>query len=457
MGLHLHGFIPGVLYVAGIIIFFVSAFKRPEVGLYFIVPLLPLQTLRFRLHEFPLGAQWVDLILLGVMIGVIRKKYSVFGKSPLRWWLLAFAVVSYIALWRGTFFINANLPLWFDEDRLSDWKNYMVIYLLFFLTLASIRNVKQMQVLLLLMCISITLIDRSVINTMKGRDMSTFSDDIREGGPMGYTGANGLAALEAQFTAFLMGLYSVQKKIWPRLGYLALIGTGLVTLMYTFSRGGYLAVLAGACCVGLLKNRKILVLVAIFLVTWQALVPNAVKERVVTTKGDNGELEPSAGDRITLWQNAVEIIKSDPIVGTGYDTYKYMHAVGPYSDTHNYYIKVLLELGLIGMLIFLGILSRMFMAGFQLFRAAVSSDFMRGLGLGVIGMLIAALVNNAFGDRWTYIEEMGFTWVLVAMAVRCKMILDEQSEGVPNTSQSPEEQDGLQPLGETADGSFSYS
>jgi len=67
MGLHLPGLLSGLfpllLYIAGLATFFASAFWRPEIGIYYIVPLLPLQTLRFRLHEYPLGAQWIDLML----------------------------------------------------------------------------------------------------------------------------------------------------------------------------------------------------------------------------------------------------------------------------------------------------------------------------------------------------------------------------------------------------------
>jgi O-antigen ligase len=432
MGLHiLSGQTPLLLYVAGLAAFLASAFWRPEIGIYYIVPLLPLQTVRFKLHEFPLGAQWIDLMLLGVLIGVLRKRNSILTKTALRRWLLAFAIVSYISLWRGALFLGLHLPLWFDDARLSNWKNYMVIFLLFFLVLASIKQLRQMQVLLILMCLAVALLDRSVINTMSHRDLSTFSYDIREEGAMGYAGVNGLAALEAQLSVFLLGMYSYQKKVLTKLICLALLGANLMTLMYTFSRGGYAAILVGACFIGIVKNKKLLLLLLIFLITWQGLVPNAVKERVLMTRGEQGELDPSAGARVEIWENAVEIIKGDLIFGTGFDTYRFLHAVGPYEDTHNYYIKVLLEMGLIGLVIFIGVVTQMFRVGYRLFKSAPPDDFIRGLGLGLLGMLVATLVSNAFGDRWTYIEETGFTWAIVAMAIRCQMIVDEQtaSEG----------------------------
>jgi len=439
MGLHVSGLLSGLapllLYFAGLAVFLASAFWRPEIGIYYIVPLIPLQTLRYKLHEFPLGAQWIDLMLLGVAIGVLRKGGSIFTKTSLRRWLLALAVLTYFSLWQGAFFLHFPFPLWFDDRRVSDWKNYMVIFLLFFLALAAIKTTKQMRILLLIMCLSILVLNRSYLNTARQRDFSTFSYDIRDEGMMGYAGVNGLAALEAQFSVFLLGLYSMHKKTLPKIGYLLVLGTCLTSLTYTLSRGGYAAALIGALFIGVVKNRKIILILLLFLFTWQTIVPNAVRERVFMTRDSSGQLDPSAGDRVTLWENAMEIIRGNPAIGTGFDTYKFMHAVGPYEDTHNYYVKIMLEMGIVGLLVFLGIISKIFGAGYSLFCTELADDFLHGLGLGLAGMVVATMVANAFGDRWTYIEETGFMWVIAAMAIRGKMIAsehapDEQNVGV---------------------------
>lgn len=428
MGLyHFSGYTSLVLYIAGWVAFLASAFWKPEIGIYYIVPLLPLQTVRYKLHDFFLGAQWIDLMLLGVIIGLLRQGDPVILKNPLRKWIFGLSVLTYVSLWQGAFFLGSPLPLWFDDARLSDWKNYMVIFLLFFLVLASIKNVKQMQILIFLVCLSMLALNRNYINTMRQRDFSTFSYDVRDEGTMGYAGVNGLAALEAQVSVFLLGLYSFYKNAKARLAILVLLATCLVALMYTLSRGGYAALLVGVLFLGIVKSRKLLVVLAIFLLTWTAFVPNAVRERVLTTKNSNGELEASAGSRVTLWENAAEIIRSNPAIGTGYDTYKFMHAVGPYEDTHNYYVKVMLETGILGFILFIAIISRMFAAGFSLFRTIEAEDFLRGIGLGAAGMMIATMVANVFGDRWTYIEETGFTWVFVAMALRGMIIAKDSA------------------------------
>ena len=433
--IHPTNFAPTVLYLLGIWVFFYSASKHPEAGLYYIVPLLPLQTLRFKLHDFPLGAQWIDLMLLGCMIGAWRQGQSIFPKTGLSRLVLILAVVTYISLWRGSFFLDGALPLWFSDPRVSDWKNYLVIPLLFYVTTACIRDKKQMKILLFCMCLTLLSLNRAFINTMSHRDMSAFSYDIRDAGAMGYAGVNGLAALEACISVFLMSMYSIHKEKWPRIGYLFMLGTCLVALMYTMSRGGYAALLLGTLFVGLLKNKKLLLVLIVFLFTWQTLVPPAVRERVFMTHDDNGQLDPSAGDRVKLWENAVGYIKANPVFGVGFDTYKFMHALGPYEDTHNYYIKVMLEQGIIGLSIFLAILFNLFSRGFRLYRTS-SDHFARGLGFGLAAMVLACAVTNLFGDRWTYIEETGYMWVITGFVARCQMLAEVEHEREPDAADS---------------------
>ena len=64
--------------------------------------------------------------------------------------------------------------------------------------------------------------------------------------------------------------------------------------MYTFSRGSYLALLLSILCLGLLKDRKLLVLLGVFLLTWQTVVPAPVRDRVMMTQNRNGVLEDSS-------------------------------------------------------------------------------------------------------------------------------------------------------------------
>src|SRR5260370_17144331 len=91
-----------------------------------------------------------------------------------------------------------------------------------------------------------------------------------------------------------------------------LVGLTVFATMYTFSRGAYLAILFSVFVLGVMKDRKLLLIGAIFLVTWQAVVPTAVRQRVTMTQNANGKLEDSANEPVNLWQAAEESILTHP-------------------------------------------------------------------------------------------------------------------------------------------------
>jgi O-antigen ligase len=429
-GLGLEGYFQHFAYAGAICIFLLSVLWRPDVGLYYLALLLPLQTWRYRLHGFFLGELLIDFLLLGIILGlVIHNRGRVFTRTPWNRLLLLFAAYHYISLWMGTFYLGADLPLWFDDRRLSDWKNYMVMPLICLVTISAIKNTRQMKILILVMSLSTLLVNKSIYGVMSGRDLSTFSYGLRYAGPLGYAGENGLAAFASQTALLLLGLYAFEKRLFWKLALLGVVASSLYSLLFSFSRGGYIGFLGGLFFLGVFKERKLLVVIACVLIGWQTLLPTSVQQRVSMTYDESGALESSAADRVLLWEDAAQLFQNQPIWGTGLETYEYMHRLGAYTDTHNYYLKVLVEMGLIGLFLLVWLLKNAFSAGWQLFRSA-EDDFLKSLGLGVAAMILCAAIVNFFGDRWVRLQVNGFLWALVGCAVRGQLLTWEQQARV---------------------------
>jgi putative inorganic carbon (HCO3(-)) transporter len=404
---------PLVLYLGAIAAFLVSVFWKPEIGLYYVVPLLPMQTARYWIHVYPFGEKLLDVLLLGVLLGLVfHCKRPIFVSSPMNKAILIFSILLYISLWQGAFFLGGPLPISISDPRFSDWKNYVEMMLLCPVVAAAIRKPKQMTILLVLMCLSVLMVNRTYHSTIKNRDYSAFSNELRDAGPLGYAGENGMGAFEAEFAVLLVGLAAFAGKKTVKFSLWCLAFTSVYCLVFTFSRGGYLGFLLGLLVVGLFKERKLLVLV-----TWQSLVPRAVTERVLMTYSKGQGLDSSAEDRVSIWQDAMQVINHDPILGTGFDTYSYMGRVGNYKDTHNYYVKILLETGVIGLLVFLSLLGVAGRMTWQLFSIA-RSPLLRAIGCGGFALLVTIIVVNLFGDRWTFLQVNGFFWVLLGLTAR---------------------------------------
>jgi len=429
MHVGLREFAPLVMYIGAIVAFVLSIVWKPRIGLYYLVPLLPLQTARYWLHSYPLGEKLVDILLLGVLVGLFlhRAERQIFDSSPLNKILLVIFVLTYLSLWQGAFYLGAPLPISFDDPRFSNWKNYVEMFFLFFVAAASIRTTKQMAIVIGLMCVSVLIVNRDYLSTVGSRNFSHFSYGLRDAGPLGYAGENGMGAFQAEFAIFLIGLAAFAKKPLLKLGLWAIALTSIYCLELTFSRGAYTGFLFGLFVLGLIKERKFLILTVVILMSWQSLVPNAVKERVTMTYQEGEGLDSSAEERVTIWEDAVHVFNEDPILGTGFNTYAYMGRVGGYTDTHNYYLKILIETGLVGLLIFLWLLGVACKVSWRLFRMA-KDPVMRALGCGLFAMLICTMVVNFFGDRWTFLQVNGFLWILLGLAARGLRVVSQEKE-----------------------------
>jgi O-antigen ligase len=148
------------------------------------------------------------------------------------------------------------------------------------------------------------------------------------------------------------------------------------------------------------------------------------------TKDSNGQLEASAQERVNLWQNAETSFLHSPIVGTGYATFQLGEHVDNLKDTHNWYVKVLVETGIIGLIIAFILLQQLLAMSYRLFKRATEPLY-QGLGLGLLLATCACIVANCFGDRWTYLEITGLLWVLAGAAIRATQLKEPESIASP--------------------------
>jgi putative inorganic carbon (HCO3(-)) transporter len=416
-------YIPLVAYLGFWIMCLVSLGGRPLLGLYYMIPFLPYRTMRDKFSDYPLGGNMLTILIMAVIVGaLIRGKHLPKSKLYLIW--LGFGIYLYFSMWFGTALGNAPAPLWLSDLNFVTWKDYMLIPLIFAAASMVIEDRKAVRTVVLITAICLLFIDRSCIFESMSRSWVNFDEDKRGGGPLAY-GSNQTAAFLAQFAMFFWGFaLFVKRKKFKLLSY-GLVAITLFATMYTFSRGAYIAVLVSILVLGVLKDRKLLLVLGLFLVTWQTVVPTAVRERVTMTENSSGQLESSAQSRVDLWENAEQSIIRSPIVGTGFATFQLGEHVDNLRDTHNWYVKILVETGLVGLIIAFFMLQQMLALAYRLFKRATDPLY-RGLGLGLFLATCSCIVANLFGDRWTYLEITALLWVLVAAAIRATLLTESE-------------------------------
>ena len=181
----------------------------------------------------------------------------------------------------------------------------------------------------------------------------------------------------------------------------------------------------------------------VFGLVWTSVVPNAVRERITMTYDTkDGGLDHSSETRVDLWEDAMKVFDSNDSLGTGFNTYAYMGRIGNYKDTHNYFIKVLVETGVLGFLLFLALILRFWWSGLML-QWQARDPLAKGLGLGLAAWMVCVIVANLFGDCWSFLQVNGYMWAIAGLAARA-WVMEKHCAAVRKTS-SRRSRVGVQP------------
>lgn len=422
-----------LFYIGGLTTVFITVFKRAEVGVYVLVAFIPLTNVRYSFHNFPLGKDFVDIMMLAVALGILLNKNG-FQRARHSWLLGIFIIMNYIALWHSSLSYSLPFPISTDSTLLKDWKNYSEMIFLYYLIFNCVQNERHQRILITIMTTVLLLINlREFRNFTEG---GAFSYDKRIEGPFWVEGlgANHLGAFVAHFSMAMLGLYLCDDNRLRRWLYFGAIFFGLHPLFFSYSRGAYVAVFVAVAFLGLVKKRSLLIVLAVIFIGWQTLLPTTVVERISMTETPTGELEHSASERVVLWEHALDLFSENPLFGVGFGAFGFTVTQSALRDTHNFYMRTLSEQGIIGSILFLLVLVGALRSGWDLFRSA-QTPFHRGLGLGFTACVIAVMVTNLFGDRWSYFSIGGYFFVLWGLVDRAIYMIAEQraaSETPPN-------------------------
>lgn len=397
---------------------------RINLSLLILVPLMPLTNVLYRFHKYPLGKDFVDIVLVAMLAGWILKSLSggekIVGPSPFNKVAVAIMLFTLFSVVQGTAtFGKETFGL-----RLQTWKNYMVMPLLYFITYNNIKKLSQIKWLLVFMFAAVMLIDLYTSRQISFMPNLASRDKIN--GTFVFLGPNQLAAFYVQCLFLLLGIFIMHKEKLYRIATACLIASGLFMTLFLYSRAAYIALLVGLIALAVLKKRILIVPLALLLFSWEAILPATVIERIKETHTSNGNLDSSSQHRLELWQESIRLFTTSPLTGIGFDVIYHKGLIGTFKDTHNIYMKTLAEQGLVGITLLMTLLFIALKTGYRLYHEA-RDTFLQGLGLGFTLSVIGAMTTNVFGDRWTFIQIGAYFWVFMALASRGLMITEEEA------------------------------
>ncbi|MBA5874298.1 MAG: hypothetical protein GDA66_07070 [Nitrospira sp. CR1.2] len=263
---------------------------------------------------------------------------------------------------------------------------------------------------------------------------------------------------------FAFFLYQGTKGKGAKLLYVLLLGIFVLSSIATASRGGFLGLLAVGSFCWFYSPRKVLslaLLTSVFLLVLLA-APQEYWDRMQTITDDSTMESGTAGQRMFTWGIGWEMFLANPVFGVGQGNFPW--TIGEYlggrtwqtkslagRQAHSLYFTLLPELGILGLIIFGGMVfsnwqnvrycNRLGLQNTQVRKqdgASVDSDLEKAAWFGnaILGALVAYLVTSTFISTLYYPT----FWILTGLAVALKntteryVKLSVETSAPPNSS-----------------------
>jgi O-antigen ligase len=329
--------------------------------------------------------------------------------SYLKWYILT----SIIALAVGYSFL--------EEKAGGNWKtmkDQLIPILLVFVVQRSAVDGVQWRRIFLACLLPLPYCFKVVWSQYMAVSSWHYSDDMRLSGTFMDLGANEMAAYSITIALICLGCLITcwnEKRI--RFFFILILIFSGVSVIFSYSRGGYVAFLLGAIVIIFkYKNTSKLVMPVFFILTVGMFnLPPSVTERFSSIDAEEGERDKSAESRFVFWEVAFNSYLRRPVIGYGYLTAQDSR-INPYEmDTHNYYVKMLVERGTLGFITYLFLLRVLWVTVRKNIDWNNQDNIINGLTLGMSGAIAALMLGNMFGDRFSHYPIVTSFFVFIAL------------------------------------------
>jgi O-antigen ligase len=388
-------------------------FDERFVGMYVLLlptfQLLPLEALGVP------GLNWQTVFLIIFIVAAASGESPASGVA-VSGWVIYFSVVLILAAVHAI--LTVQQPLW---PLFMGVKNWLFPFALFFLGWRTIRTRQQLWFLVL--CVAIV----SFALSLHGLRDGLTTGNLMTNRPVGLL--TGQANLFAGFLAMhaLLCLFVSRTAELGRTERWFLAGAAFVmimTLVFTLSRGAWIAFVVTAAVVGFATNRGLVVLlVCAFLVGYRWAPEEAVTRADLTLTAveqsrDSSleeSLDESAALRIIQWKTFPELFFDSPIWGTGLDTYaeRLGQLTRIFRPAHATMVQIGTEMGVFGLLGYLGLLGSAAFCCASRARRGSPGSFQRALGLGLLAATVCLFLLDFSGGRFKAHTVTSYFWLLL--------------------------------------------
>lgn len=372
----------------------------------------PLVDYALRLHGVsPLGAIWDKVALIVLAVVACMRYLSGVRPTWLRWQHFAVLFMLYgLAL----MFSNFAHPIIAIEGYRFD-----IYYMLFPLLLPFVvapQDVPKLLHVAAMVAILIGLdgVYQYAVATPIPSGWTDVHEHVRSRVFSIIKSPNELGSYMALMTPLIAGLALYERNRVRKWLYWLGVVLCAATLVFTFTRGAWLALVLAMLIVAAVVERRLLIVLLVVAIIAFFLPP--IHHRIADLFSPVYLLKASQSGRIAKWVEAFGVMSANPLFGAGLGHYGGAVAsdfhLSVYSD--NFYAKILGETGLVGLTLFLAVHVSLF---FDLFKRAVkpASGRAKYVVIGGVTGLLAVLVHNSIENVFEYAPMVSIYFTYAAL------------------------------------------
>lgn len=216
-------------------------------------------------------------------------------------------------------------------------------------------------------------------------------------------------------------LLGARSRWWKLVG-LGTAGLGGLALVMTYSRASWVGLAVAGAVFVFLWNRKLLLPLVILALLSVPFLPDHVRSRLLTIF-DSGD--SSTSSRVPLWNAAISVLRHSPVTGAGLGADAGRAAVrelgafhgtrGAFTHSHNVYLQLWLEHGLLGVAAFVVGCYNAVKRGAKAAALPGCPPQARLIVIGAAGAVCGSLVGGMADYLFTYPRVMLIFWFSVSL------------------------------------------
>jgi len=243
-----------------------------------------------------------------------------------------------------------------------------------------------------------------------------------------------------------IGLMWSNKKWFTKITFAGIAGVMFLTLILTFSRGCWIALFFAAGLYVTFVKGKIWGL-ALLVIPFIPLILNLIPQNIVERITSIGNLEDTSSNyRMNIWLASLNMIRDWWLggIGLGTDAFMYIYPFYAFSavftmHSHNLYMQVLIESGIVGFSIFALVLVFAFKSVTNAWNKSPANPAITSgkanahtdklsvmpvaIGVALAGFMVQGIFDHALYNYRMY----SMFWIVIGFATICKFVANEEA------------------------------